>query len=157
MKIPSKIKWVDGRRTLKLKELSDLDEREKIAYLKALVFIATIDEKLGDAEKKYLVNIGNAYGLDKAQTEELISVVLERTEELEDILSSIEDRKIKLLLLYELLAFCYVDGSYADKAKAGIINVANCLGIETDKVREIESVLIESIQLQDKINKILER
>jgi uncharacterized tellurite resistance protein B-like protein len=134
-----------------------VDEKEKIAYLKALVYIATIDEEFCDSEKQYLLNISNMYGLNQEQSDDLIKAVIDRKESLEDILSEITDRKTKLLLIYELVALCYADGNYSDIEKTGIINVAKILEIENDKVIVIEDLLNEGIKLQEKINVALER
>jgi len=134
-----------------------MTEKEKIAYLKALVYIATIDEELDESEKQYLQNIANMYGLKEEQSEQLIRAVIERKESLEDILSAIEDRKTKLLLIYELIALCYADGNYSDKEKAGIIGIGNALNVEASKISEIEDLMYESVRLQEKISMALER
>lgn len=134
-----------------------MESNEKVSYLKALVYIATIDEELEENEKEYLLNISNIYGLDSVESEQLINTVLNREETLEEILSEITDRKVKLLLLYELVALCYADGSYSDKEKFGILNISNILQVEKEKIDEIQSVMMESIELQKKINIVLER
>nr|WP_253197484.1 TerB family tellurite resistance protein [Clostridium algidicarnis] len=134
-----------------------VNEKEKISYLKALVYIATIDEDLGDDEKQYLVNISNMYGLTEEQSEDLIKAVIDRTENLEEILSEITDRKTKLLLIYELIALCYADGNYSEIEKSGVINVSKILKIEEGKIKVIEDLLNESVKLQEKVNIALER
>lgn len=134
-----------------------MESNEKVSYLKALVYIATIDEELEENEKEYLLNISNIYGLNSTESEELINTVLNREETLEEILSEITDRKVKLLLLYELVALCYADGSYSAKEKSGILNISNILQVEKEKIHEIQSVMMESIELQKKINIVLER
>lgn len=134
-----------------------MNEKEKIAYLKALVYIATIDEEISEDEKEYLLKISNVYGLNQKQTENLIKAVINREEDLEDILSQILDRKTKLMLIYELIALCYADGKYSGAERVGIKNIAKILNIENEKIDVIEGLLNESIKLQKKINVALER
>ena len=133
-----------------------MNEKEKISYLKALVYIATINEELDDSEKQFILNIANTYGLKPEQSEDLVKAVLDRKEKLEDILSVITERKTKLLLIYELIALCYADNNYSDKEKAGIIEIGSLLEVEKSKIFELENLLSESLKLQEKINIALE-
>lgn len=132
-----------------------MNEKEKLAYLKALLYIATIDEDFDSKEEQYIINIGNIYGISEGSINELISSIENRKESLEDILLEIKERKSKLSLLYELIYLCYVDGDYSDKEKLGIKNVTNVLNIEDKKVEEIESLVKENFELQQKINLVL--
>lgn len=132
-----------------------MNEKEKLAYLKALLYIATIDEDFDSEEEEHVINIGNIYGISKDSINELISSIENRKESLEDILSEIKERKSKLSLLYELIYLCYVDGNYSDKEKLGIKNITKTLNIEDEKIEEIESLVKENFELQQKINLVL--
>lgn len=132
-------------------------ENEKISYLKALLYISTIDEELDENEKEYLLRIADAYGLSSEEVDDLLKAVLNREESMEEILFEIKDRKVKLLLVYELIALCYADGNYSDKEKSGVLNISRILGIEKEKVDEIQNIMNESVALQNKINIVLER
>ena len=132
-----------------------MNEKEKLAYLKALLYISTIDEDFDSKEEQHIINIGNIYGISEDSINELISSIENRKESLEDILLEIKERKSKLSLLYELIYLCYVDGDYSDKEKLGIKNVTKTLNIEDEKVEEIEYLVKENFELQQKINLVL--
>ena len=132
-----------------------MNEKEKLAYLKALLYIATIDEEFDSKEEQHIINIGNIYGISEGSINELISSIENRKESLEDILLEIKERKSKLSLLYELIYLCYVDGDYSDKEKLGIKNITKTLNIEDEKIEEIESLVKENFELQQKINLVL--
>ncbi|MGH4140870.1 TerB family tellurite resistance protein [Clostridium sp.] len=103
-----------------------------------MVYIATIDEEFDVREKQYILNIADMFGLNKEQSEELIVAIVDRKENVEDILSGITERKTKLLLIYDLITLSYADENYCDREKAGIINIGKILNIESGKISEIE-------------------
>ena len=134
-----------------------MNEKEKMSYLKALVHIALADDTIEEGEEKYLNQIGDLYGLQESQISELKYSLLNKQESLEDILSEIQKRETKLMLLYDLLALCYTDNNYSIIEKQGMRNVCDILKIESGKLTEMEQVMQEQVELQEKINKILER
>jgi hypothetical protein len=134
-----------------------MEHQERVTYLEALMFMATIDEKVEENELEHFNQVGAMYGISINEIESIKKSVLKREKSVEEILSPIKDRKTKLSLLYELLALCHIDGSYNLAEKNGMTNICNILNIEISKLHELETVLEESIELQKKINTILER
>lgn len=134
-----------------------MDYQERVAYLEALMFMATIDEKVDEVELEHFHQVGAMYGICNDEIEAIKKSILKRGKSPEQILSPIKHRETKLALIYELLALCYVDGSYDLVEKNGMATICNILNIEISKLHELESAMEESIELQKKINVILER
>ena len=134
-----------------------MNYEERVAYVEALMYIATIDEKVEEKELEYFSQVIQMYGIASDEIEAIKKSILSKEKTLEEILAPISNRKIKLALVYELLALCYVDGSYDFIEKNGMMKICNILGIEESKLRELENVILENIELQKKINIILER
>lgn len=134
-----------------------MSEQEKLAYLKALMYITLSDDKVDDDEIQYFDRIGTAYGLSVYQVNDLKKSVMNREETIEEILSCIVNRSTKLTLLYDLLAMCYANGNYSLVEKQGLKNICEIMHIETSKLNELESAMEEQVALQAKINNILER
>lgn len=134
-----------------------MNAKEKVSYVKALVSIATADERIEPEERQYFSQIGQLYGISDSEMEDIIDSVLNKKESIEEILSSIGERGTKLLLIYELLALCYADNKYSIAEKNGMKNICRILGIEDEKLAALEGALEESIKIQEKINTILER
>lgn len=134
-----------------------MNKKEIVSYLKALLYIATIDENFDDNEKKYISNMANLYELTNEQVKELEMTVINREESLEDILSEIKSRQVKLSLIYELMYLCYIDGNYCEREHAGMENIREILDIESEKLDEIEKLVIEVLKLQERIDKTLEK
>lgn len=134
-----------------------MDQKQKIAYIKALIYIATADDKVEDAEHEQFTQLGELYGLTELEVQQIADSVIKKEESLESILAEITDRPTKLLLLYDLLAICYADNNYSMAEKNSIRTIAGLLGIEESKLADMENVMTESVALHEKINRILEK
>lgn len=134
-----------------------MDQKQKIAYIKALIYIATADDKVEDAEREQFKQLGELYGLTEQEVQQIADSVTKKEESLDSILAEIIDRPTKLLLLYDLLAICYADNNYSVAEKNSIRTIAGLLGIEESKLADMENVMTESVALHEKINGILEK
>ena len=134
-----------------------MNQKEKVSYLKALLYIALADDSVGVDELEYFNRIGEMYGLSGDEIDEIKNSVVEKNEPLEVICEGISERQTKLSLIYELLALCYVDNNYSAKERAGMIDICRLLGVEQEKLMSLEKLMEENVALQKKINTVLER
>lgn len=134
-----------------------MEQKQKVAYLKALIYIAAADDTVQDSERAQFTELGKLYGLTNQEVQEIADSVIKKEESLESILAGITDRPIKLLLLYDLLAICYADNNYSIAEKNTMKTIAALLEIEGSKLTDMENVMTESVELHKKINKILEK
>lgn len=134
-----------------------MEQKQKVAYLKALIYIAAADDAVQDSERAQFTELGKLYGLTNQEVQEIADSVIKKEESLESILARITDRPIKLLLLYDLLAICYADNNYSIAEKNTMKTIAALLEIEGSKLTDMENVMTESVELHKKINKILEK
>ena len=134
-----------------------MKQQEKVAYLKALIYIAIADDTIEEDERKYVEQLGTLYDLSEGDITEIEESVIERRESIEDILKGITERSTKLTLLYELLALCYADNSYTLAERNSMKDICRIMGIEDSKFVELENVMYENLLLQKKINIILEK
>ena len=134
-----------------------MDKTEKIAYLKALIFIATADDTVDQSELEQFSQLGSLYGLTEDEVSQIADSVIKKEESVDAVLSAITERPTKLLLLYDLLAICYADNCYSLAEKNTMRTITNTLGIEIDKLIAMENAMQESVALNEKINTILEK
>jgi len=134
-----------------------MEQKQKVAYLKALIYIAAADDTVQDSERAQFTELGKLYGLTNQEVQEIADSVIKKEESLESILAGITDRSTKLLLLYDLLAICYADNNYSIAEKNTMKTIAALLEIEGSKLTDMENVMTESVELHEKINKILEK
>lgn len=128
---------------------------EKISYVKALIYIATVDSKIQEEEKNYVDQIARMYGIPEDKVENLWEEVKD-VNSVESVLIGIEDRRHKLMLINELVAICHADGQYSSVEKEGIRKIANHLGVEVTKLQEIEELMLNRIALEKETMKVLE-
>lgn len=134
-----------------------MKNEEKVPYLKTLMYIALADDMVEESEIVYFTKMGELFGLSEKEVEELQNSVAAKQESIADITKGITERSTKLLLLYDLLALCYVDNNYSLAEQNGMKDICALLGIENTKLEEMEAVMEENLELQKKINMVLER
>ena len=134
-----------------------MEHTEKIAYLKALIYIATADDTIDESEREKFSQLGHIYGLNEDEINSIADSVINKAETLEEILGNISTRQTKLLLVYDLLAICYADGCYFLAEKNAMRSIVNMLHIEEAKLTALEEVIEESTVLNKKLATILEK
>ena len=134
-----------------------IEHTEKIAYLKALIYIATADDTIDESEREKFSQLGHIYGLNEDEINSIADSVINKAETLEEILGNISTRQTKLLLVYDLLAICYADGCYSLAEKNAMRSIVNMLHIEEEKLTALEEVIEESTILNKKLETILEK
>lgn len=134
-----------------------MEHTEKIAYLKALIYIATVDDTIDESEREKFSQLGHIYGLNEDEINSIADSVINKSETLEEILGNISTRQTKLLLVYDLLAICYADGCYSLAEKNAMRSIVNMLHIEEEKLIALEEVIEESTVLNKKLETILEK
>lgn len=134
-----------------------MEHTEKIAYLKALIYIATADDTIDESEREKFSQLGHIYGLNEDEINSIADSVINKTETLEEILGNISTRQTKLLLVYDLLAICYADSCYSLAEKNAMRSIVNMLHIEEEKLTALEEVIEESTVLNKKLETILEK
>ena len=134
-----------------------MEHTEKIANLKALIYIATADDTIDESEREKFSQLGHIYGLNEDEINSIADSVINKTETLEEILGNISTRQTKLLLVYDLLAICYADGCYSLAEKNAMRSIVNMLHIEEEKLTALEEVIEESTVLNKKLETILEK
>ena len=134
-----------------------MEHTEKIAYLKALIYIATADDTIDESEREKFSQLGHIYGLNEDEIKSIADSVINKAETLEEILGNISTRQTKLLLVYDLLAICYADGCYSLAEKNAMRSIVNMLHIEEAKLTALEEVIEESTVLNKKLETILEK
>ena len=134
-----------------------MEHTEKIAYLKALIYIATADDTIDESEREKFSQLGHIYGLNEDEINSIADSVINKAETLEEILGNISTRQTKLLLVYDLLAICYADGCYSLAEKNAMRSIVNMPHIEEAKLTALEEVIEESTVLNKKLETILEK
>ena len=135
----------DGVKKEILEGLSSEDE--KIAFVKGLIRLAKVDQRIALEEKNFLDEIVVKIGLDSKYIPEFREI-LGSNDDLSTIKISFESKKKSLLFLREAIQLCKVDGEYHEKEKTEIERIAKEMGVSSDAIRKIENWADRGIQWQ---------
>jgi len=114
-----------------------LEEKEKNALMGLLVNIAKADGNIDEAEKDFLEKYANEHGVD---------LNIESNVSISDSCRQISSKKAKVVAMQEIIKLAIVDGNYDEAEKAGAMAIAEMLGIENDKFKEIEKWVLDGQQ-----------
>lgn len=132
-----------------------LEEKEKISYIQSLMYMVAADGKITDDETEMFHAIAHNNNMSDEFIEHMLKEVIDG-KKIDVILSNIKNRKTKLALIYELILICYVDREYTTIEKKTVDEIALLLSIESEKIKEIEQIIHDTRNLQEKLELVLE-
>ena len=111
---------------------------QSIQYLRALMYIASVDDAITDDEYTCFMKIAITNGLSEKIAAEIREEIAAETIDFSATLSAITDEKSKKQLLHDLLVMCYADDCYSVPEQQGIRDIAIVLGVSDKKLGQIE-------------------
>lgn len=134
--------------------IDTLAPKEKYVFIKTLLYMVKIDGKIEDEERKLAHELIKIYDAEKWREE------LKKTQTknmlLEEIKTTITERKKGLFLLRELLIVAYIDNNFDQKEMSFIEQISQVLKIEPEIVIELNRLILDYKLLQLKSKKIME-
>lgn len=123
--------------------ITQLNEQEKIAFLKVLVALASCDDNFDDDEKAFVKETAIVFGLTKDHVNEIMQPVSD--EEIITQASLITNRQAALQLIKEACFLANSDGDLSDREILLIGKIGQAMNIELEKVEEISNWVVEKI------------
>ena len=122
-------------------------EKEKVEFVKGIIRLAKVDQKIALEEKSFLDELVVRIGLDSKYIPEFRKLLFSK-DDLSTIKVSFDNKKKSILFLKEAIQLCKVDGEYHEKEKAEIDKIAKEMGVSANAVKEIEDWADKGIQWQ---------
>ena len=132
--------------------MTNISEDQKIVSLKALFYLANIDNKRDELEIKFIKNLANLYQIN--QSEEIFKASSE--EEIIGLLKTINNRRISLELIKEMFLLGHSDSDLTDEETLFIGHAGLAMGIEIEKIEQISNWVIDKIILHEQSKIIFE-
>lgn len=129
-----------------------LSEENKTIFLKALAFLARIDNKLDAEEIKYIKDAAEKYNL--THTSQIFEACSE-AEILQD-LKKLNNRRVGLELIKELCLLGHSDSNLSDDETLFIGHAGLAMGIELEKIEQISNWIIDKIIWLEQAKEIFE-
>lgn len=134
--------------------IKTLSSSERRIFVECFCCMIYRDAKVAKEEITFLKNIGKLYGIEEKEIVSILqsldkSTILEKT-------STITDRQKSLQLVKELCYLANSDTGLDDEEIDFIIDVAESMQVESDKIKQINKWVLDKIVLLKTGNIILE-
>ncbi len=128
------------------KYITTLSLEEKKAFLDCFCCMICSDKQVAKEEIEFLKNIGKMYEVPE---KDIVAIMknLNRTEIIENISTQITERKKALQLIKELCFLANSDSGLDDAEIDFIIDIAERLNIENEKIKQINKWVLDKIVL----------
>lgn len=135
--------------------INELTEDEKLTFIKLFCMLVKVDGYIEAEEVEILKVVAQKYGLNDSV---IVSIIGEIDNlNLAEVVRGIQSRKYALELIKELCFFANIDENLDEKEVDFIINVAQNLNIEGDKVILINRWVLDKLALDKAGRTILEK
>lgn len=117
--------------------LDQLTQEEKITYLRLISNAAKVNGDIAIEESKYIDEYRREMGIEPLG---VLDSSIDLTKEIERVFSK-STKEHKRIVLFEAIAFMFVDGSYDKEEEKYITKFSEKIGISKDEVFEIEELV----------------
>lgn len=131
-----------------------LDNNEKRVFVECFCCMVYSDKNVAKEEIEFLKGIGKMYDIQETEIVTILKSM--KREEVLDKVAVVTDRKKALQLVKELCYLANSDSGLDDAEIDFIIDVAEKLNIESDKIKQINKWVLDKILLQKTGEIILE-
>lgn len=131
-----------------------LDSNEKRIFVECFCCMVYSDKNVAKEEIEFLKGIGKMYDIQEAEIVTILKSM--KRDEVLDKVTQISDRKKALQLVKELCYLANSDSGLDDAEIDFIIDVAEKLNVESEKIKQINKWVLDKILLQKTGEIILE-
>ena len=134
--------------------VTDLSLNEKLVFLRMIIRLIGKDSRIDDSERTFMKELAKQYQIPREYSAQINQSVSE-----EDLISEAKNllgRKKSLYLIKELLTVANSDDDLDDNEIDFVIRVSKALGIEDEKVAEINQLVLDQMSWLDRYHQALE-
>ncbi len=99
-----------------------LSHKQRQALLDLAVITAGIDNDVSEEEMQYLQELSTTYDLG-------LNLVSEQVKSIDDVISIIDSKQAKIIVLQELIKLSYKDGHFGPEEQHKVFQIAQKLGM----------------------------
>lgn len=134
--------------------VTDLSLNEKLVFLRMIIRLIGKDGRIDDSERAFMKELAGQYQIPREYSAQINQPVSEDSliAEAKNLLG----RKKSLYLIKELLTVANSDDDLDDGEIDFVIKVSKTLGIEDEKVAEINQLVLDQMSWLERYNQALE-
>ena len=136
------------------KFIKTLSEGERFTYLKIICGMIAMDKQVSQSELAYLKEIASKY----AVTAESLATMIKTANHavLVKQARTIDNRIVALMLIKDLCMVANNDVELCDEEIDYILDIAEAMNIEADRVRDINTAVNKYLALSEQLSELLE-
>ena len=134
--------------------VTDLSLNEKLVFLRMIIRLIGKDSRIDDSERTFMKELAKQYQIPREYRAQINQSVSE-----EDLIAEAKNllgRKKSLYLIKELLTVANSDDDLDDNEIDFVIRVSKALGIEDEKVAEINQLVLDQMSWLDRYHQALD-
>lgn len=135
--------------------INTLSEGEKFIFLKAICGLVAADRKISRDELLYLKEMALKYNVSGETLSTMIKTANKET--IPAQVRKITNRSKALMLIKDLCMVANIDVDFTDNEIDYILDVADAMGIEAQRVRDINSLVNQYFSISQKAARLLEQ
>ncbi len=123
--------------------LSEMNDDDKVVFLKVLARLAQTDGSADDGERRFIGELAQVFQLPADRTSEVKR--LETDDAIVEESKKIKNRRTAMELIKEMCMLANSDGDLSDRETLLIGRVGRAMGLELDKIEQISQWVIDRI------------
>ncbi len=123
--------------------LTELNEEQRIVFMKVLARLANADGKLDEDEKAFVRETAKIYGIPESRLEEILCQGSD--DEVVEAVKIINNRRAALELIKEMCVLAHADDELSDSETLLIGRVGRAMGVELEKIEQISKWVIDRL------------
>lgn len=123
--------------------LSEMNEDDRVIFLKVLVRLAKADGQIDDGEKSFITELARVFEIPASRAEEIRSAV--NDDDVVEEAKKIKNRRVSMELVKEMCMLANSDGDLSDRETLLIGRVGRAMGLELEKIEQIGQWVIDRI------------
>lgn len=135
--------------------IANLDEKQKLAFMKAFVHLAHADGELDENEKKFVMDIARIYGIGESYKDEFLKNYSD--DDIVNEVKIIKNRRAALELIKEMCILAHADNELSDHETLLIGKIGQAMGVELSKIEQISNWIIDRVIWLEEAKLIFEK
>ncbi len=129
----------------RMQYISDLNNEQKEAFIKALVFVMCADGAK-EEEKAFIKLAMDVYSVNTISLEDVVAPV--SAAEVKRIAVKIEDERARRYLVREMIALGFSDGDFSENEMEIVFDIGEALGVSEERINDMIDWAVAGLEWQ---------
>lgn len=119
--------------------VSRVAEEDRLPFLRALAYIATVDDSVSIDEKQLVMQYAESWNLDDDAQGGVRDILRSGSDlSLSKLVSQFSEAGTRFLLVQELVRLSHADGTYGNAEKEAVAEIARRMDLDENQLQDVE-------------------